>query len=248
MYIGITTFKERFDSHFKLLLEDIKGYPTIVAVNASYKNGLCNEYRKEMLSLLSHYDNVSPIFYQEMRGCSKMWNDLVLHSPTPHILITNDDNRILNCDQLLKNCKEVTKTYQFFKINNCLSHYVVGKEIMIQMNWFDERFLGFGEEDGDIMWRYLKFFNTALPNHNDSNIQNNCSDIIDQGIQTYWNKYTKFNRVFCKEIENEYGITCKYVHDPKGIQSTYEHPMRQQAEEYMQYPYENFYLKYKKCL
>lgn len=248
MYIGITTFKERFDSHFKQLLEDIKGHPTIVSVNASYKTGLCNEYRREMLSLLSHYDNVSPIFYQEIRGRAKLWNDLIIHSPTEHILITNDDVRITNCEKLLYNCKEETKNSDFFTINRCLSHYVVGKQLMIKLGWFDERFLGFGEEDGDIMWRHLKMFGKKIHNFEDSNIQNHTSNIIDSKITTYMNKYTRFNRMFCKEIDNPLDMMCKYVHDENGIQSTYEHPMKQHLKDETQYPYESFRMKYKECL
>ena len=79
MYIGITTFKERFRSHFIPLMKDLSGMNVIVAVNASNGKGLDNDYRRDMLKFLADHDNASPIFYQEMRGLAKMWNDLVSH-------------------------------------------------------------------------------------------------------------------------------------------------------------------------
>lgn len=248
MYIGITTFKERFDTHFKLLLEDIKGFPAIIAVNASYKDGLCKDYCKEMLKLLSYYDNITPIFYQQMRGCAKMWNDLIIHSPSSHILISNDDNRIINCQKLLEDCSNHSKTCDFFKINRCMSHFVAGKEVMIKLSWFDERYLGFGEEDGDIMWRYLKMFGQPIPNYENSNIENHSSNIIDQNIKTYYGKYTEFNRQFCYCENNDYKIPCKYVPDPEGLQSTYGEKMKQQLPDIIQYPYEEFFIKNKNLL
>jgi hypothetical protein len=249
MYIGITTFKERFDTHFKPLIESIKGVPTIVAVNSSYNNGLCNDYRREMLKLLSYYDNISPIFYQQMRGCSKMWNDLIIHSPTEHILILNDDVEILNTEKFLKNCNDHTNFDSFFKINGCFSHFVVSKKIMMKLGWFDERFLGFGEEDGDMMWRYIQTFKTPIPNYEDCNIKNLVSNVIDENIKDrYLGKYTTFNRCFCKIENNHLNLTCKYIQNSNGIQSTFVEPMINQLPNLVQYPYEEFYLRYKNSL
>ena len=249
MYIGITTFKERFDSHFKPLMESIKGVPAIIAVNSSYNDGLCNEYRKEMLNLLAYYDNVSPIFYQEMRGCAKMWNDLIIHSPTEHILLLNDDVKILNIQKLLNNCDNVSKQFDFFKINGCFSHFVTSKKAMIELGWFDERFLGFGEEDGDMMWRYIQNFKKHIYDYYDSNIENLISNVVDENIKDrYHGKYTTFNRIFCKIENNHLNITCKYIQNSNGIKGTFVEPMINQLPNLAQYPYENFYLKYKNLL
>jgi hypothetical protein len=240
MYIGITTFKERFDSHFKTLLNDIKGTPAIISVNASYKNGLCNEYRKQMLNLLFlHDDNVSPIFYQQMRGCAKMWNDLIIHSPTEHILICNDDIRIIDCEKLINNCKEMSKQHDFFTINNCMSHFVVSKKFAIKMGWFDERFLGFGHEDGDMIWRHFKMFNKTFPNYFDDSIIDKSSNIIDTGIKTSMGKYTYFNELFIQQ---------KYIPDENGLQCTFDQKRSLHLENITQYPYEDFFNKNKNLL
>ena len=240
MYIGITTFKERFDSHFKFLLNDIKGTPAIISVNASYKNGLCNEYRKQMLNLLSlHDDNVSPIFYQQMRGCAKMWNDLIIHSPTEHILICNDDIRIIDLKKLINNCNDMSKHHDFFVINNTMSHFVISKKFAIEIGWFDERFLGFGHEDGDFIWRYKKMFNRDIPNYFDDNIINHSSNIIDTSIKISMGKYTHFNELF---IEN------KYICDENGLQSTFREKRSPRLENITQYPYEDFFNKNKNLL
>jgi hypothetical protein len=239
MYIGITTFKERFDSHFKPLLNDIKDMPSIISVNASYKNGLCNDYRKKMLNLLSLYDNVSPIFYQQMRGCAKMWNDLIIHSPTEHILICNDDIKIIDCKKLIDNCDEMSKKHDFFTINNCMSHFVISKSFAIKIGWFDERFLGFGHEDGDMIWRYYKMFNQNIPTYFDNNIIDCSSNIIDNGIKTSMGKYTHFNELFCNH---------KYIFDENGLQCTFGQKRSPQLENVKQYPYEEFFIKKRNLL
>jgi hypothetical protein len=239
MYIGITTFKERFDSHFKSLLNDIKGTPAIISVNSSYKKGLCDEYRKKMLKLLSEYDNVSPIFYQQMRGCAKMWNDLIIHSPTEHILICNDDIRILNIEKLIKNCDDMSKNHNFFTINNCMSHFVISKKFAIEIGWFDERFLGFGHEDGDMIWRYYKKYNKKIPTYFDDSIVDHSSIIIDKGIQTSRGKYTHFNEIFCNE---------KYIVDSNGLQCTFGEKRSPRLENATQYPYEEFFIEKRNML
>lgn len=248
MYIGITTFKERFESHFKILLNEIKGFSAIIAVNASYKEGLCSKYCKNMLKILSEYDEVSPIFYQQMRGCSKMWNDLIIHSPTDHILICNDDIRILNCKKLIDNCDNFSKNCEFFTINNCWSHFVISKKFAIEIGWFDERFLGFGHEDGDMMWRYLKKFNKTIPTLYDENIINVSSHIRDEGVTSVSGKYSNFNKIFAYENHYINDMKCKYIIDNNGLQSTFSEKRSQQLPNLEQYPYESFFIKNKNQL
>ena len=247
MYIGITTFKERFRSHFVPLMEDLSGMNVIVAVNASNGKGLDNEYRREMLNFLAKHDNVSPIFYQEMRGLAKMWNDLVVHSPTSHILILNDDLRVSNPKALMDRVSQISTTHaNMFTLNGSWSHFVTSRRTMMELNWFDERLLGFGEEDGDMMYRHIEAYGFMPPSFDCPHIHNVSSDVRDNGVKPGVAKYSLFNRAFAGFCEHDIpSLPKKYSPDRKGIQAMFNVPMKAQIENKTQYPYEEFFDAYK---
>lgn len=250
MYIGITTFKERFESHFIPLMKDLSGFNVIVAVNASNKTGLDNEYRRKMLSFLSEHDNVSPIFYQEMRGLAKMWNDLVVHCPTSHILLLNDDVRISNPTILMDSLYQVSITKSnFFTINGSFSHFVIAKHTLAELNWFDERFLGFGEEDGDIIYRHIETYGFFPLSITSSHIHNLSSDVRDEGVRPGIAKYSLFNRCFAGFYECDIpNLPKKYAPNEDGISGMFSSKMKIQINSPIQYPYETFFNEFKKHL
>ena len=76
--------------------EEVKNYlalmDTVVDKQNIFINDFINEeYRKNILNLCLLYENVFPIFFVEMRGLSKMWNTLLIHSTKDDLLILNDD-------------------------------------------------------------------------------------------------------------------------------------------------------------
>lgn len=247
MYIGITTFKERFRSHFIPLMQDLSGMNVIVAVNASNGKGLDNDYRRDMLKFLADHDNVSPIFYQEMRGLAKMWNDLVVHSPTSHILILNDDLRVSNAKALMDRVYQISTTHaNMFTLNGSWSHFVTSRKTMMELNWFDERLLGFGEEDGDMMYRHIEAYGFMPPSFECPHIHNVSSDVRDNGVKPGVAKYSLFNRAFAGFCEHDIPtLPKKYSPDRNGIQAMFNVPMKAQIENKTQYPYEEFFDAYK---
>jgi len=235
--IGITTFKERFESHFLPLLSQLDGAHAIVAVNASCKDGLDEAYRKQMLQALSQADHVSPIFYQQMRGLAKMWNDLVIHSPTQKIMILNDDVSIRNIGILMDQVQ--AEPSDMFTINSSWSHFVTSKKSMMDIGWFDERLLGFGEEDGDMVYRHLMKYGSNIKNLNTTHIRDLKSSIRDEGVQSGVSKYTKFNRQFMGFMDG-YDYP-KYQHHEGGVRGMFHAPMIPNLQNEKQYPYESFY-------
>lgn len=250
MYIGITTFKERFDSHFVPLIKDLSGFNVIVAVNASNKTGLDNEYRRRMLSFLSEYDNVSPIFYQEMRGLAKMWNDLVIHCPVSHMLLLNDDVRVKNAKVLMRSLNETAATKSnFFLINGSFSHFVIAKHTLEDLNWFDERFLGFGEEDGDMIFRHIERYGFFPMSLRSAYITNLTSEIRDENVKPGIAKYSLFNRCFAGFYECDIpNLPKKYTPDQDGISGMFGCKMKTQIESPAMYPHESFFNEFKKYL
>lgn len=201
MTIVITTFKHRFEKYFKPLLSKINEIAPdseiIVLVNGEHKENFDNDFRKNMLSLLSEYNNVFPIFFPQFRGLSKLWNTGLIHASSDDILMLNDDITIWDTNFF----KNVYSTYRDrcylpFKINNSWSHVMLNKREIEEHNlYFNEKLLGIGEEDGYFEWVYkertgLNFESVTIDgiiNHVDMSHNPTNTVTIPQG------KYSKLN-------------------------------------------------------
>lgn len=60
----------------------------------------------------------------------------------------NDLNRI----------EKYFESNDFFIINNSFAHFGLTIGRLNNIGWFDERFFGFGQEDGDFYYRYLEYY------------------------------------------------------------------------------------------
>lgn len=247
MTFGVTTFKERFDSHFKPLMDSLCGYQTIVAVNASASGGLDDGYRSAMMSHLSFISNASLIMYQQMRGLAKMWNDLIIHSPTDCIILLNDDVMVNDPRGLIDACEQsIGKTNGLMLLNGSFSHFCITKQFASSIGWFDERLLGFGEEDGDMVYRYHQRFREPLVYLKTDMISNMSSEIRDDGVKRGIGKYSKFNRDFALNGLN--GAPPKYTEDINGTIGMFDKPMIKQISDEKQYPYEPFFMQNRRFL
>ena len=156
--IGIVTFRQR--KHLvEQLINQIRKYipdtvDIILAVNGNNEEDMPDSYRQDMLELSKKYKNIYPIVCPEFKSLSKLWNTLVIFSKTKYNFIVCDDTSFDNSDtiSILKNYIETNKE-EFFLINNQFSHFVISKNILHQLGYFDERLIGHGEEDGDMVQR-----------------------------------------------------------------------------------------------
>src|ERR1035437_8457771 len=159
--IDITTFKKRYH-----MLSNMVDYirkcdskiPINITINGEIEEEFDEVFRKNILGLCLKYENIYPIFFQEFRALSKAWNTLVIFSKTEYNLILNDDlvfNQSYNLVDIIKKAISENKSIECFNINNSWSHYVITKSFLDKMNYFDERLLLHGEEDGDFVWRYI---------------------------------------------------------------------------------------------
>lgn len=247
--IGITTFERRLESLTRMVRYLKRCDPDVVinlAINGEIETPFSEEYRKGVLKLCLEYNNIFPIFHQEFRALAKLWNTLVINSVTEYNLILNDDllfDESKNFVEILNGVISSNPDQECFTINNSFSHFVITKKLLDDMNYFDERFLLHGEEDGDFVWRYIDKFGNYPPGLNLPIIvnvhqtgQKDPTMIINNSEIGYAEK-PKFNQ--------EFTIT-KYTFDPSDkISGLYGRPHRRVLSDERQYPYESFFFKNK---
>ena len=245
--IGITTFEHRFDQYFVPLLSKIREYDNdteiIVAVNGEHNRDFEEDYRRRILEFLSTQRNVYPVFFPKFRGLSKLWNTIIIHATYDYILMLNDDIMITKRNVVEKIQKHLQRSGgKSFVINKSWSHFVVSREEIDDMGYFDERLLGIGEEDGDMTWRYIQKYGRPISNFSINGLEN----YADETVHSYkpinikghsGTKYSLFNSKFMFEQ--------KYKSDPDGIKGMFEHPVNINDEGSDQYPNEPFYRKHK---
>ena len=129
-----------------------------------------------------------------------------------------------------------------FTINDSWSHFVISREEIDHIGYFDERLLGIGEEDGDFAWRYFHEYRRLLANFKVRCFKNYAEDTVytykPTNIKCHsGTKYSLFNKKFINEKyrEDSYGVTA----------GMFEKPVRLKDPGPEQYPNEKFYRKRK---
>lgn len=243
--IAITTFDLRFEAFLMPLISSIKAFRAeieiLVMVNGPAKGQFNPDYRRKLLQFLSTQENVFPTIFPNFQALAKLWNRAALTATNNRILILNDDlsfepNTSPNFFTLLENALE--DQGDAFKINGSFSHFVVSKEELITVGFFDERLLGIGEEDGDFVWRYYEKFKKEIPSINIAGINNIQSNIADTGFNKGISHYSQFNREFIKTEKYQEVMLGGY----KGM---FDKRSKKKLIDEVQYPYEAFYLKYR---
>lgn len=242
--ICIVTFKKRLDLFKNLILKIKHFYPEInvlVAINGEYQETFCNNYRCQILDFIANQKNVYPLVIPEFRSLAKLWNTLLIFSKTEYNLVLNDDINFNcnNCIELIQEYIKQTKQ-ELFLLNNSWSHFIITKKILDDLSYFDERLLTLGEEDGDMVWRYIKKYNSYIPSIFIKDINN---------IADYESKPTNMDcYVDNKPIFNWFFMQKKYKQDPSGISGMFGEKFIKILEDEKQYPYEKFYLQNKSFL
>lgn len=245
--IGITTFSLRYDFVERLVnkIRELNIKNNIyLCINGEKDSQFNEEYRKKILSLCLSHSNIFPIFFVEVRGLSKMWNTLIIHSTKDNILILNDDIELVNENmfEVVSEHLESDEYYGLSKINNTFSFFAVNKSTIDELGYFDERLLGFGEEDGDITYRMIEKYNKNVYNLNVQGVYNIVSDVRHSHIKPGIGKYSFFNRRFTfeekyncntakSEISGMFGMPCEKILYDENL-----------------YPYEKFFNKNKNLL
>jgi len=153
--IGIVTYVKRFEKFFKPLVLSLEKYfPRVeknYVLNGFYDRAVQQDYLEKAREFLRGTSASNVVAYDENQSLSKCWNQLVLHSAAPKILIMNDDVEI---GRLFKWCLEAQmRMFEAAVINKSWSHFFISKNTIRQVGWFEERFPGVGHEDADYALR-----------------------------------------------------------------------------------------------
>ena len=156
--IAIVTYVERFESYFKPLIINLTilfpDTQIVVGLNGFHDLEKQRNYLKDARLFLSKYKNITIIDFEEAQSLSKLWNLVIFNSVANKTLVLNDDLRISPWFR-----KELEKTgiieTEISLINRSWSHYLISKDIIKKVGWFDQRFPAMGNEDEDYECRMV---------------------------------------------------------------------------------------------
>lgn len=244
--IVVTTFQYRFEKYFKplvneLVKQNVNNYEIIAVVNGENRMGLDAQYRADMLSYCATKGNVYPFMFPAFRGVAKLWNTGVVNSTGEYILILNDDIAI--SESFLSDVESVIEQAKSSVLfNGSFSHYMVKRFEIDELGYFDERYIGIGEEDGDFRWRYISQYGRDIYSASIRGLVNYVDGLYDYkptNMRTHsGTKYSLFNQTF---------TTYKYKMstEPNAIVGMFQTPMECILPVANQYPYEKFYMRNK---
>lgn len=240
--IGIVTFRQRAEL-IKKLIEQVRSHVSnevniMLIVNGNNEEDMPESYRLDMLNLCLQYENVYPLICPEFKSLSKLWNTLVVFSKTEYNFIICDDVTYTNPDALniIYNHVNNTKS-EFFTINHQFSHFVVTKKMLHKLGYFDERFIGHGEEDGDMVHRHIEVFGSRMGDIHIPGVLNLAAyELKNDKMENHVHNKPKFNREFAM---------LKFKQDPNGIYGMSPVPVVKVIDDYQPYPYEMFVLNNK---
>ena len=105
-------------------------------------------YLKRIKEFCNSFNNIELITYSEPKGLSHLWNRIVKCSKNQKILILNDDLRIRrNFKKSIIEDKIADR--DIATINLSWSHFLISKDIIEKVGWFDEQLVEIGGEDDD---------------------------------------------------------------------------------------------------
>jgi hypothetical protein len=156
--IGILSYLGRFEKYFQPLIRQLwsvfPDYDINVFINGHYDKARQVQYLKEVTDFLRSYQAIRYVTHWEHQPLARGWNWLMLLAQCDQVLILNDDLSIRR--EFRHHLEHLRGFPEIFTLNGSFSHFVVSKAIIRKVGWFDERFLGVGDEDGDYICRLAK--------------------------------------------------------------------------------------------
>ena len=232
--ILITTFEKRQFTAAIPLIESIRAadidLPIAVFVNGNLNGDHDLEKRSNFILKLGSIPNVSVICSNVMTGISRNWNLGIQLLGADYVLCLSDDLELKNgIKKDLESAFSIAEKEELVLIGSFAS-FIISTKCIEKIGWFDERFLGFGEEDGDYVYRFIaeykrepKNYYTSAVRHLD--LQSRGDDISNAG------KYSLFNLAF---------RNVKYKQCSTGILGMFDHPLTKVIDDYNLHPMENF--------
>jgi predicted glycosyltransferase involved in capsule biosynthesis len=126
-----------------------------------------------------------------------MWNTGIIHSRESNILILNDDISLLpeHFEFDATRATSLLSESGVLTLNSSWSHFLINRECIKKIGWFDEHFVGIGNEDGEYAERYTNLTGNYIPTlmvHAFANISDSTRDLTVASTES---KYSLFNSV-----------------------------------------------------
>jgi hypothetical protein len=243
--IVITTFEARFTTCLNMISKIREGEetrPIFVLINADSNNQYHASARSDFLRALSEFQSVFPICLGRKLGMAALWNTGVRLSGSDYIILLNDDLSVhkstikTTVDALLEQCE----SQNLVLLNDSFSHFAISRKCISLIGWFDERFLGFGEEDGDYIFRFEEHFGSRPKTIYSNGLSNHSSEIgYDEILSNVGNKYSLFNTCFLRS---------KYSFNGGPHQGSFGFPATKIINELNPYPLDDYYYAFLKYL
>lgn len=222
--IGVVTYHARFETYFKPLIENLaRIFPDreiLCVVNGHPEQTLQIRFLDEVTSFMKRFPNVRYLAHAAMQPLSKSWNQLIALSHTEKIVIMGDD--IFVGDFFRESLEKVIADHPMFLINRTWCHFVISKETVRKVGWFEERYPGIGWEDTDYTFR-MNMAGLPIPSEKVLGILNLSTDNDNnpgwENPADRQMKYTSANEDFFLKkwrVELYHGKDQNYEHDSKG--------------------------------
>lgn len=162
--IVLTTFSDRFFSHALPTLNAFREAGltrrVFLVINGDQNRDTDALLRSKFLAEALQLYPVEPICFASGRGMAEMWNAGARYSYANKIIFLNEDLIIQPSllEEALSLIDAALDSSGLVVLNQSFGHFGVTRDALIKCGWFDERFLGFGEEDGDFAWRFVQTF------------------------------------------------------------------------------------------
>lgn len=207
--VVITTHSRRFFSGALPLMKSLRAnsafedLPIYLVVNADTFGDYSFELRSKFLAEACALGNVFPVCLGEPCGMSELWNVGIRSAGTEKVLVLSDDLTILDpgLAELRTQVMTTLDSDPLVVVNKSWGHFAISRVALQTVGWFDERLLGFGEEDGDYTQRYKSVFGKNPAQLNVFGVNNVSSESGFEEVVKGSGKYSLFNRTL---------ITLKY--------------------------------------
>lgn len=181
--IVIVTFELRQSERAIPLLKQIRlsgiSAPIALVVNGNFNGGYDSDLRQKLFQELADIPNVYLTMTRKFHGLSHNWNLGIRLLGCKSTLVLNDDIWIDlgSFKAEVSRIRALGMDSPLTTINRSFSHFLIDDSALNSVGWFDERFVGIGEEDGDYYLRYCDYYNkppldvhtNAVVHFNDAN-------------------------------------------------------------------------------
>jgi hypothetical protein len=222
--IIIVTFEARFFEFTLPLittLRSVTDIPIFVIVNGNFKKGFSNYNLQIFLEKLLVFSNIYPTVFSNFRGCAELWNTGIVNADSEYNLILNDDIHVFpkQFNAFISTLCELLQNHHLVRINRSFSHFGITRQCIQDVGFFDEHFLGMGEEDRDYIFRYETCFKKKHLNLTTEVFLNISDESRDEAVtrvqsDDYTRKYSMFNsKIFQEFYEPDSNSTITGVYD-----------------------------------